>query len=417
MQSNGIEKKREEFKEKARQALDKKATYGSDLELSSEVSSKEEAPVESLKNLDRRIREASLLAGLNTVEKERSGTYFQKGDSAIYSSVQEAYEGKVEIMNIEDALQQYPWLWDYWWSIVPVDKDKYTAAVELWGKGGYFMRIRKGARVDQPIQSCLLLDEAGASQRVHNIILAEEGSEAQIITGCTTSPEVKEGSHLGVSEFFVQKGAHLTFTMVHNWAERFDVRPRTAIQVEEDGTFVNNYLLLKPVRSIQSYPRCVLEGDRSKCRFNTIVYGQEDSELDLGSVIELNGSETRGESVSRSLSADRSRVMMRGRLTARSNDAQAHLECRGMLLSRESETNAVPELWVEGAPQADLTHEAAVGPVSDEVVEYLMSRGFNKDEAVSAIVQGFMQVGIQGLPEALENLLRQALTSMSEEVV
>ncbi len=417
MSNHGIEEKKSKLQNKARQALDKKAAYGSDLDLSSEVSTVEEAPLESLKNLDRRIREASLLAGMNTAEKERSGSYFQKGDSAIYARVQDAYEGKVEIMCIEDALQEYPWLWDYWWSMVPVDMDKYTAAVELWGKGGYFMRILPGARLDQPIQSCLLLDEAGASQRVHNIILAEEGSEAQIITGCTVSPEVKQGSHLGVSEFFIKKGAHLTFTMVHNWAEDFDVRARTGVKVEEDATFVNNYLLLKPVRSIQAYPRCVLEGDRSRSRFNTIVYGQENSELDLGSVIELNGQGTRGESISRALSTDGSRVMMRGRLKARSNDVQAHLECRGMLLSKESEMNAVPELWVEGAPQADLSHEAAVGPVSEEVVEYLMSRGFNKDEAVSVVVQGFMQAGIQGLPEALENLLRQTLSSMSEEAV
>ncbi len=417
MQNSSIEEKRNEFKQRAEKAMDKKGAYGSDLELGSEISQREEEPLESLKSLDRRLKEASLLAGLSTAEKERSGTFFQKGDSAIYSKVQSIYEGQVEIMKIEDALLEYPWLWEYWWSMVPVDMDKYTAAVELWGKGGYFMRILPGARVEHPIQSCLLLDEAGASQRVHNIIIAEEDSRAEIITGCTVSPEIKEGSHLGVSEFFVKKGAHLTFTMVHNWAEEFDVRPRTGIKVEEDGTFVNNYLLLQPVRSIQSYPRCVLEGDRSRARFNTIVYGQESSELDMGSVIELNGAMTRGESISRALSADRSQVMMRGRLKARSNDAHAHLECRGMLLSSTSEMNAVPELWVDGAPQADLTHEAAVGPVSEEVVEYLMSRGFSKDEAVSAVVQGFMQVGIQGLPEVLENLLRQTLASMSEEVV
>ncbi len=400
--------------EKARRALDKKAAYGSDLQLPPVEPHGEELTVESLDSLDKRLKEASLLSGFKTDEADRSGSFFQKDDTVIYQKVQEAYRGQVEIMSIEAALAKYPWLKEYYWCNVPVDMDKYTALVELTGNGGYFIRILPGARVEQPIQSCLLLDESGGSQRVHNIIVAEEGSCAQIITGCTITPGVKEGYHLGVSEFYVKKGAHLTFTMVHNWAENFHVRPRTGIVVEEDGTFINNYILLKPVRSIQSYPRAELRGDRARARFNTIVYGQHESEIDLGSWIELNGRGTRGESLSRALGTDRARVMMRGRLTARSNDARGHLECRGMLFSREAQMNAVPELWVEGAPQADLTHEAAVGPVSEEAVEYLMSRGLSRDDAVSAIIQGFMQAGIQGLPPVLNKMLAEALAAMSK---
>ncbi|MFO7951854.1 MAG: SufD family Fe-S cluster assembly protein [Bacillota bacterium] len=405
------------LKEKAKKALDKKAAYGPDLKLPDSISDRKEQPLESLENLDRRVKEVSLLSGMITDENKRSGSFYQKGDSVIYEKVQEAYGGQVEIMKMEDALETHPWLWEYWWQMVPVDMDKYTAQVELLGRGGYFIRILPSAKVDKPIQSCLLLDESGSSQRVHNLIVAEEGSQAQIITGCTISPDVKEGFHLGVSEFYVKKGAELFFTMVHNWAEDFHVRPRTGVLVEENGSFVNNYLLLNPVRTIQSYPRAVLNGHGAYARFNTIIYGQHHSVLDLGALIELNDKETRGESVSRALGTDSSNIMMRGRLKARDNSARAHLECQGMLLSGEAIMDAVPELSVEGAPKADLTHEAAVGPVDEEAVEYLMSRGFTRDEATSAILQGFMKVGIEGLPEVLEKMLEKTLKEMSEEVV
>ena len=408
-----IEQQKQNLQVKARQARDKKAAYGTDLEIPHVSPRSEDSKVESLENLDQRIKEASLLSGLVSDERNRSGSFFQKGDEVIYEKVQEAYDGKVEIKKMEDALAEYPWLWDYWWKTVEVDQDKYTAQVELTGKGGYFIRILPGAKVEEPIQSCLLLDEADTSQRVHNIVIAEENSEARIITGCTVNPDVEKGLHLGVSEFYIKKGAQLTFTMVHNWAEDFHVRPRTGIVVEEDATFINNYLLLKPVRSIQSYPRAELRGQNARARFNSIIYGQKESELDMGSLIELNGAGTRGESVSRSLGKEKSQIMMRGKLKARSNDAQAHLECSGMLLSEEAEMNAIPELWVEGAPQADLTHEAAVGPVSEESVEYLMSKGFDRDEAVSAIIQGFMQVGIEGLPDVLNQMLQETFASMT----
>jgi len=97
--------------------------------------------------------------------------------------------------------------------------------------------------------------------------------------------------------------------------------------------------------------------------------------LDLGSLIELKGSETTGDSISRALGTEQSNITMRGCLKAYNNKARAHLECRGMLLSKEATMDAIPELLVVGAPEADLTHEAAVGPVDEEVVEYLMAQG------------------------------------------
>ena len=60
-------------------------------------------------------------------------------------------------------------------------------------------------------------------------------------------------------------------------------RPRTWVVVEEDGAFVSNYVLLKPVKSIQAFPVAHLKGDRASAKFNTVVYGLKDSNIDLGS--------------------------------------------------------------------------------------------------------------------------------------
>lgn len=407
--SETIENKQKKLKDRALNAQNKRAIYGPDIDISPPSEATDEASLSSLKDLEKRLAEASLLAGIDVDEKNRSGSFFQRGNSVIYEGIKDAYQGKIEVLTIENALEKYSWLWDYWWSLVPVDMDKYTALVELYGRGGYFIRILPGAKIEEPIQSCLLLPENDSSQLVHNIVVAEEDSQAQIITGCTGAPTVNKGYHLGISEFFIKKGASLSFTMVHNWAEDFHVRARTGVQVEDEGTFVNNYLLLQPVRSIQAYPRIMLTGRGARARSNTVVFGQKEADLDLGSLIELNGENTSGDAISRALSTDSSRVMMRGRLLARSNTSKAHLECKGMILSHSSCMNAVPELWVEGAPQADMTHEAAVGPVSQEAVEYLMSRGFTEEESVAAILQGFLQVNMEGLPDILEEMLQKTL--------
>ena len=49
-----------------------------------------------------------------------------------------------------------------------------------------------------------------------------------------------------------------------------------------------------------------------------------------------------------------------------------------------------------------MTHEAAVGKIAQDQVEYLMSRGLTEEEAVGMIVRGFLDVSIMGLPEQLK---------------
>ncbi len=50
----------------------------------------------------------------------------------------------------------------------------------------------------------------------------------------------------------------------------------------------------------------------------------------------------------------------------------------------------------------ELSHEAAVGKLARDEIEYLMSRGLDEDEATATIIRGFLDVKIAGLPEALQ---------------
>ena len=62
---------------------------------------------------------------------------------------------------------------------------------------------------------------------------------------------------------------------------------------------------------------------------------------------------------------------------------------------------AIPILEANVA-DVELTHEAAVGKIAKDQVEYLMARGITEEEAVGMIVRGFLDVGIRGIPEELK---------------
>jgi hypothetical protein len=108
-------------------------------------------------------------------------------------------------------------------------------------------------------------------------------------------------------------------------------------------------------------------------------------------------------------------VYSRGRLIARTNDCKAHLDCRGIVQSETSTQWAIPDLASEGTPGAELSHEAAISPIAAEEVYYLMSRGVPKNEAVSMITRGFLDLEIPGLPSALRARIDASIEQTSRE--
>jgi Fe-S cluster assembly scaffold protein SufB len=402
------------LKEKAEKARDKKATLGPDIDLDEF----DDAPVphayladEDMCSLPESDQKRLIMAGMDVTQKERGGTYFQKDTEVIHCHSQQ--EG-IEVIPIKKALEKYNWVEEYYWKLVAVDADKYTAAAELGLHDGYVIRALPGSKSIYPVQACLYLDKDGLQQNVHNLIIAEEGSELHIITGCSISPHMKRGIHVGISEFFIKKDAKLSFTMIHNWAEDMEVRPRSVARVEEGGLFLNNYICMRPVRSLQMYPTSHLVGKDAIARFYSIIVGSPGSEYDIGGRIFLKKPGNRAEIIARMIS-NGAKIINRGHLIGEVPDIKAHLECRGLLLNGGL-IHAIPELegHVDGV---EMSHEAAVGKIAQEEINYLMSRGLSQDEATSTIVRGFLSVDIPGLPPQLKAEIDKAIEESNKEVM
>jgi hypothetical protein len=390
--------------EKALAAKEKKASLGSDIDLTQyETGIVAHDYLDQLGGLSEDDKKRMILAGVDAEERERSGTYLQKDTAVIHSHSRQ--EG-LEVLPIRQALKEYNWVEDYYWKLASVDTDKYTARAYLELHDGYVIRALPGSKVVYPVQACLYLDKEGLSQNVHNIIIAEEGSELHIITGCATAAHLKRALHVGISEFYVKKDAKLSFTMIHNWAEEMMVRPRSVGQVEEGGLFLNNYICMTPVRSLQMYPTTHLVGKGAVARFYSLIVGSPGSEMDVGGRIFLKEPETRAEIVARTIS-NGGNIIARGDLIGEVPGIKAHLECQGLILNGGS-IHAIPELNGK-ADGVEMSHEAAVGKIAQDEILYLMSRGLSEDEATATIVRGFLSVDIPGLPAQLKAEIDRAV--------
>ena len=394
------------LKKRAESAVEKKAAFGEDIELEKfEEGSRISKPIDDLQTLDEESKRTLLQVGVVPSEEGRSGSLLVLDNAVSHSSLKDE---NVELMSTQKALEKYDWLKDYSWKLVSVETDKYTAKTYLENADGYFIRVPAGKKSSMPVQTCLMLNSKKAYQTVHNIIIVEEGASLDIITGCTAKKGVEEGLHLGISEMYVKKGATLNFTMIHNWAEQIGVRPRTVVNVEEGGTYVSNYICLKPVRTVQTYPTVKLEGEGAVTRLNTIAIAHSGSELDLGSKAIFNAPGTKAELISRTITIGR-RIIARGEMIGNAKGAKGHLECKGLVLTDKGSQLAIPILEAN-VDDIELTHEAAVGKIAKDQVEYLMARGLTEDEAVGMIVRGFLDVGIRGIPEELKKEIENTIT-------
>jgi Fe-S cluster assembly scaffold protein SufB len=366
-----------------------------------------------LVDLPHRILEGAARAGIELREEDSSGVYFHVDQNTLFSQVNENFEDKIEVMDTKEALETYPWLEDLRWKLIDRNQDEYTRKVDEKYSGGYFMRILPGAEITFPLQSCLLMTRRNSEQRVHNLIIAEKGSNSQILTTCVQHIDTLQATHLGVSEIYVRKGAKLNFTMVHHWGEDTKVRPRSAALIDDGGEFVSNYICLTPVRDIQMFPAAYCNGEDSRALFNNILYVQEGSHMDIGARAELNGKGSKAELNTRAAAKGNSKLTVRGTIIGNNQECKGHLECRGLVLDDNSVLEAIPILRAI-KKGADLTHEAAVGKLSEQEIVYLMSRRMKPDDAVGALIRGFMDVSIMGLPRSISEEIEKIVDKAAE---
>jgi Fe-S cluster assembly scaffold protein SufB len=335
--------------------------------------------------------------GMDLTMKNRCGTFLQMDQDIVQA---ECGESGIEVLPYKRAMEKYEWIREYAWRVVSPEKDditKYVAAQK--DPKGYVIIAHKGSRNVMPIQACLYLGR-DKIQHVHNIIIAEEGAELHIISGCASGAHVgKGGAHYGISEFYIKKNAKISFTMIHNWSEDIEVYPRSASVIEENGVFLSNYVCMQPVKKIQMYPAAILKGANSVARFSSIVVSTPGSHMDLGSRAILEAPGASAELITRAITKGGT-IISRGHINGKVAGTRGHLECKGLIL-KDGVIYAIPE--IEGSVVGtELSHEAAVGKLAKDEIEYLMARGLDEDEATATIIRGFLDVKISGLPDALQ---------------
>ena len=379
---------------------------------------------QGLSELDADMKRQAELAGQRIDEEYRAGSKLQEDNDTTYlgftascmETVLAKYPDGLVVEDIEEAVCKYPWMEKLWSHIVPTNLDKYTAYDAGYSRGGVFVWVKNGVEVDLPIQACFFVETQMYAQLPRILIIAEPYSKVHLISGCVTQAACQAGLHGCITEIYVGKGAEVTYTMIHNFSPEFHVRPKIGAIVEEDATYIENFVIIGPCLSDQAYPTAILRGEGARAVIRCIVLGLESSDIDVGASLIFSAPKTKGELISRVVATGESTIRMRGTLKAYTGDVRGHLECRGLLLSPTARAWAYPQLR-STCPDANLSHEAAIGRIAEEQLYYLMSRSLTESEATSMIARGFLDIETPGFPSLLREEVNRVISMSLKKVL
>lgn len=366
------------------------------------LSKHSETPADDIESLDDLPDDTkNLLDELGISEMEQkaiTGLTIQDGTGMIDSSFREKWEKRGVIMApMNEAVKKYPELRERFMKLYDPGESKLSAYHTAVWNGGVFLWVKEGVKEEIPLHLFFLIQQEALAQAPHIVILAEPNSEIKLIEGCTSPILSKHSLHLDMTEAYIGENAKVDLSVLQNWPEYVHTRPTQRVKVARGGEFSITTVGLGPGKSNITDPRYWVE-EEGRVEINSITLTQEDSHVDLGGEIHLEGSQSTGINNSKAVIMDDSRVITRGKINAESSNTKGHISCDALVMEDGAAMETYPGLS-SIVENAELSHEAAIGQIREEELFYLMSRGLSEEEATQLIVQGFVEPAIDDLPE------------------
>ena len=334
-------------------------------------------------------------------EKDRSAKSFIINSSTYISQTSQT---GLEIMTISDAIKNVPGFLDrYYFRNIRFDQDEITSRMAAMNNPvGLFIHVLKGARIVLPCQLSVYMDELKKDQYVHSVIVVEDDASVQLISGCAGNIASGKSAHYSVEEIYIGNNCQFTQTMLHNWqSPDIEVSMHSATVVGKNSTYVNTYISLHPPKTLNSRPVVSLNGRNSSAILKSVVLCKDHSDLDVGGEVVLRGANSNAQLLHRGICAGGS--LLQGGMVRGYNRCKGHVDCAGMILDTDhgGEIESVPGISAVNS-EAQLSHEASIGRIAPQQVEYLMSRSVDEQTAISLMIGGFIGDDIMNLPFSLK---------------
>ena len=326
------------------------------------------------------------------VKGERAGLQIQRNSEVISTQLAQASsDAGVIFCDLDAAAATHPDLVEqHLHSLVPTARTRFLALHGAFRTGGTFLYVPDGVEVELPFQSLTYLDADGAAVFPHTLIVVGTAASVTFIDRYA-SPDLTRAFSDAVTEIVVGDGARVRYASIQDWGRGVTHLGVQRARVGRDAE-IRTLAIGFGADLARAEAETILAEPGGFSEMLGVFFADRDQHFDHRTLQDHVAPSCGSDLLYKGALRDRSRAVYSGWVHVRP-DAQktnAMQTSRNIVLSEHAKADAIPNLEIE-ANDVRCGHAASVGPVDDETIFYLQSRGISRQEAERLIVTGFFQ--------------------------
>ncbi len=313
----------------------------------------------------------------------------------------------VILTNLHEAARRYPERVEKWLGqIVGASHGKFEALNAALWQGGIFLEVPQGVVVENPIHLAITADGETPFLSPRLLAVIGEGAEVTLVDEYSSARSAELSAN-AVVELAVGPGAHLRYVTVQRWGEKVKTHVAQRAYLERDAQLLSVWAGLGG-STVKADLGSILAGRGASVKLRGMSFAQHRQHFDQHTLHEHRSGDTFSDLDFKIVLRDRARSVYTGliQIDQKARNCEAYQENRNLLLSDQARADTIPELEILN-DEVKCSHGATLGPVDEEMLYYLAARGIPRDEGIRIIVSGFVEPTIQGMPEDLQERIRE----------
>ena len=245
------------------------------------------------------------------------------------------------------------------------------------GKSGIVIRIKDGTKGEQ-CHIPVIISKSGVTEMVYNDFYVGENCDVEIVAGC------------GIHTFYVSKNSHVRYVEKHygegDGSGTRVMNPTTIVYLDEGATIQMDTVQIRGIDSTVRKTKIVCgKGAEAVVTERLLTHGKQHAESDME--IDLNGEDSRGRVISRSVAQDESKQVFHP-VVVGNDKCFGHVQCDSIIMGKAT-IESIPAITANST-EAQLIHEAAIGKIAGDQLLKLQTLGLTEEEAEDRILKGFL---------------------------
>jgi Fe-S cluster assembly protein SufB len=208
----------------------------------------------------------------------------------------------------------------------------------------------------------------------------------------------KDSLHSAVVELIAKPHARLRYTTIQNWSKNvYNLVTKRGAAYENariewlDGN-LGSKLTMK-------FPGVYMLGRKARGEVLSVAFAGSGQHQDAGAKMIHVAPETSSVITSKSISKAGGRTSYRGLVKVHrgAENSKSTVRCDALILDEASRSDTYPTMEID-EKRVQIGHEASVSKIGEEQLFYLMSRGLSEQEAMTMVVNGFIEPFVKELP-------------------